>query len=156
MGVLRIQPNEEDQVISCSCCAGMPGVRGFVYEDEQALAVYFAEPSGMINYPMLRLGLVVGRWEGNTLASDRLALALSCRPGPVLEWIDPYLPTFPELSFLGEKLMAKEASQHAQAAQFQTIAKAIIAEDPRLEEMRTNKKPRHRVFVADGPLGSQT
>ncbi len=149
MGVLRIQPNEEDQISSCSCCAGMPGVRGFVYEDEEALAVYFAEPSGMINFPMLRLGLVVGRWEGNTLASDRVALAFSCRPGPLLEWIDPYLPTFPELAFLGEKLMGDKASQHALAEKFQTIAKAIIEDDPRLEEMRTNKKPRHRVFKAD-------
>ncbi len=130
----------------------MPGVRGFVYEGEEALAVYFAEPSGMINFPMLRLGLVVGLWSGDTMASDRLSLAYSVRPGrdaPVLEPIDPYLPTFPEMSFLGDKVLKDELAAHADAAKFREIAQAIIEHDPRLGEMRGADKPRHRTFVAD-------
>src|SRR5690606_22413432 len=126
----------EDEVATCSCCAGMPGVRGFVYENETALAVYFAEPSGMVNFPMLRLGLVVGKWAGDSVSSDRVSLAFSCRPGPVLEAIDPHLPTFPEMAFLGEKLLAGDMAAHPDAAKFRAIAEAVIAEDPRLGEMR--------------------
>ncbi len=149
-----VKPNEEDEVISCSCCAGMPGVRGFVYEGEEALAVYFAEPSGMINFPMLRLGLVVGLWAGDTMASDRVSVAWSVRPGPVLEPIDPYLPTFPEMSFLGTAVMKDDLLGHVDVETFREIARAVIAEDPRLGEMRGRGKPRHRTFVADSPDGS--
>ena len=152
MGRFTVRPNEEDEVISCSCCAGMPGVRGFVYEGDEALAVYFAEPSGMINFPMLRLGLVVGKWAGETTVDDRLSAAFSCRPGPTLEPIDPYLPTFPEMSFLGQKVMGAELADHEKHQLFHEIAIAVIDEDPRLAEMRpATGARRHSRFVADSP-----
>ena len=126
----------------------MPGVRGFVYENDEALAVYFAEPSGMINFPMLRLGLVVGNWAGETLQSDRESVAFSVRPGPQLEPIDPYLPTFPEINFLGEIVLKDALAAHLKAETFRAIAQAVIADDPRLGEMRNGDKPRHRTFQA--------
>ena len=151
MGRFTVRPNEEDEVISCSCCAGMPGVRGFIYDGEEALAVYFAEPSGMISFPMLRLGLVVGKWAGDTQTSDRASVAFSCRPGPVLEPIDPYLATFPEIAFLGEKVMAADVAGRADFSLFRELAEAVIDEDPRLGEMRPGGARKHRTFVADSP-----
>ena len=151
MGRFTVRPNEEDEVISCSCCACMPGVRGFVYEGEEALAVYFAEPSGMINFPMLRLGLVVGKWAGETTVDDRVSAAFSCRPGPVLEPIDPYLATFPEITFLGQKAMAADLPGRPDYDRFRELAEAVIAEDPRLAEMRPAGARKHSRFVADSP-----
>jgi hypothetical protein len=123
----------------------MPGVRGIVNEGEETLAVYFVEPCGMANFPMLRLGLVIGPWAVDAIASDRISVAFSCGPGPVLNPIDPYLPAFPELAALGVPLLAAQASVHPDAPKFHAIAKAIIADDPRLGDMRSNAGPPHRV-----------
>jgi len=121
----------------------MPGVRGFVNDGDETLAVYFVEPCGMVNFPMLRLGLVIGPWAVDAIASDRISVAFSCRPGPVLNPIDPYLPTFPEVTALGVPLLAAQASGHPDAARFHAIAKCIIADDPRLGEMRTDAGSTH-------------
>lgn len=145
---LIIRPNDQDELATCSCCSGNPGVSGFVYDGEAPLAVYFAEPTGMINYPMLRLGIAIGSWGGDTVANDRLRAVFSCRPGPVLELVDPYLPTVPELTALGVGLFPADATAHPKIAEFRTVAEAIIAKDPRLAEMR-NERPTHR-FAADG------
>jgi hypothetical protein len=130
----------------------MPGVRGFVNEGDETLAVYFIEPCGMANFPMLRLGLVIGPRAVDAIASDRISVAFSCRPGPVLNPIDPHLPTFPEVAALGVPLLAEQTSAHPDAARFHAIAKTIIADDPRLGDMRPDAgPPRHRVtrFRAD-------
>ncbi|MDB5571324.1 MAG: hypothetical protein JWN93_2507 [Hyphomicrobiales bacterium] len=148
----RIEPNPEDDVALCSCCAGAAGVRGVVYEGARPVAVYFAEPAGMPKYPLLRLGLVVGAWTDDALPADRLSLAFSCRPGspaPLLEHIDPYLATFPELAQLGLRCGAVEARGHADAPLFRAVAAAVLAGDERLAEMR-GAAPRHRGFQADG------
>ncbi len=149
----RIEPNPDDDVALCSCCAGAAGVRGAVYEGGKPVAVYFAEPAGMPKYPMLRLGLVVGKWTDDAQPADRLSLAFACRPGspePQIEAIEPYLATFPELVQLGLHCGASDAQAHTDAADFRAMVAAIIAGDERLAEMRGGP-PRHRVFVADDP-----
>jgi hypothetical protein len=146
-GTLVIRPNEQDEIATCSCCAGNPGVSGFVYDGETPLAVYFAEPIGMINYPMLRLGIAIGRWGGESVAADRLRAVFSCRPGPQLELVDPFLPTVPELAALGQGLFPAAAEDHPQLAELRAVAAAIIEEDPRLADMR-NERRAHR-FAAD-------
>ena len=151
---LVIRPNEQDEIATCSCCAGNPGVSGFVYEGETPLAVYFAEPSGMLAYPMLRLGIAMGRWGGDTLAADRLRAVFSCRPGPLLELVDPFLPTVPELTALGIGVFPAQADVQPKLADFRAVAAAIIEDDPRLAEMR-KERPFHR-FVADAVPQSET
>lgn len=152
---LVIQPNEQDEIATCSCCSGNPGVSGFVYDGETPLAVYFAEPTGMINYPMLRLGIAIGPWAGDSVAADRLRAVFSCRPGPMLEVVDPYLPTVPELTILGLGLFPADAEAHPKMAEFRTVAEAIIEKDPRLAEMRNERRSSR--FAAEGvPEGGST
>ena len=150
---LVIRPNEQDDFATCSCCAGNPGVSGFVYDGETPLAVYFAEPSGMINYPMLRLGIAIGRWGGDAVAADRLRAVFSCRPGPQFELVDPFLPTVPELAALGVGLFPAQPD-HPQLDEIRAVAAAIIADDPRLAEMR-NARPAHR-FAAEAVPENET
>lgn len=147
-----ILPNPDDDPAVCSCCAGAPGVRGAVYEDAAPVAYYLAEPAGMPKYPMLRLGLIVGKWTDDALPSDRLALAFAVRPGPeglVIEAIEPYLATFPELTQLGVRAGAAQAKTHPELARFHALVEAVVAGDDRLVEMRPGARPRHRGFVAD-------
>jgi hypothetical protein len=151
-GDLIIRPNEQDDIATCSCCAGNPGVSGFVYDGETPLAVYFAEPTGMINYPLLRLGIAIGRWDVDAIANDRLRAVFSCRPGPQLELVDPYLPTVPELTALGQGLFPADAEDHPKMTEIRAVAEAIIEKDPRLAEMR-NEARIHR-FAADAVPGN--
>ncbi len=113
-----ITPNPDDDVPLCSCCAGMPGVRGEVNEDGAPIAVYFAEPAGMPKYPMLRLGLVLGRFTDDAQPRDRISLVFVCRRGEgevLLEPGEPYLGTFPELAQLGERVSPEALAARADA-----------------------------------------
>ena len=125
----------------------MPRMNGFVYAGQTPFAVYFAEPAGMINYPLLHLGIAIGPWGDDADANDRLRAVFSCRPGPQLELVDPYLPTAPELTALGQGLFPPDAKDHPKMAEFRAVAAAIIEKDPRLAEMRNERRP-HR-FAAD-------
>jgi hypothetical protein len=144
---LIIQPSEQDDSATCPCCAGSAGVSGFVYDGQTPLAVYFAEPAGMINYPLLHLGIAIGRWGGDADANDRLRAVFSCRPGPQLELVDPTLPSAPELTVLGRGLFPADAENHPKMTEFRAVAEAIIEKDPRLAAMRKERRT-HR-FTAD-------
>lgn len=152
-----ITPDPDDDVPLCSCCAGMPGVRGEVSEDGAPVAVYFAEPAGMPKYPMLRLGLVLGRFTDDAQPRDRISLVFVCRRGAdevLLEPGEPYLGTFPELAQLGERVSPDALAARPDAARLAHIARAVIAADDRLAEMRPDlpgRPPRRRhSFTAQG------
>ena len=137
----RILPDPEDDVPLCTCCAGAPGVRGAVHEGETPVAAYFAEPAGMPKYPMLRLGLVVGRFADDATPQQRRALCFVCRPGDaagvLLEPAEPWLATFPELSQLGLRLAPEDLDVVPDVARLRALAQAVIAGDDRLAPMRT-------------------
>jgi hypothetical protein len=93
----------------------------------------------MPKFPMLRLGLVLGRFTDDAQARDRISLVFVCRRGPDevrLEPGEPYLGTFPELAQLGERLTPEALAAREDAARLADIARAIIAGDDRLAEMR--------------------
>lgn len=154
----RIEPDPEDDVPLCTCCAGAPGVRGAAYEGETPVAAYFAEPAGMPKYPMLRLGLVVGRFADDATPQERRALCFVCRPGDgqgaLLEPGEPWLATFPEMSQLGLRLAPEDLDAAPDAQRLRALAQAVIAGDDRLAPMRaaSDAAPaRRHVFAADAP-----
>ncbi|MDP2357748.1 MAG: hypothetical protein Q8M31_17015 [Beijerinckiaceae bacterium] len=146
-----VTPNPDDEVPLCTCCAGSPGVRGGVSEEGNPVAIYFAEPAGMPKFPMLKLGIVSGRFTDDALPSHRLSLVFVCRrgaDGPAMEPGEPWLATFPELTQLGERLTPAALATHPDFARFGQIARAIIAGDDRLAEMRTDPGRRRHSFTA--------
>jgi hypothetical protein len=146
-----VSPNPDDDVPLCTCCAGSPGVRGEVSEDGAPVAVYFAEPAGMPKFPMLRLGLVSGRFTDDATPSQRIAAVIVCRKGPdglKLEPGEPWLPTFPELAQLGERVEPAAFPARADAPRLLALAQAIIAQDDRLAEMRPGDARRRHSFTA--------
>lgn len=151
---LVITPNPEDDVPLCTCCAGSPGVRGEVSEDGAPVAVYFAEPAGMPKFPMLKLGLVAGRFTDDALPGDRVALAFICRldeSGLRVEPGEPWLGTFPELTQLGSLVNARALAARPDFARLEAIARAVIAGDDRLAPMRPEGPARRRhSFTAQG------
>jgi hypothetical protein len=154
MGPLTIEPAEGDLAAACACCAGEPGARGFVYESRKARAVYFIEPIGAPKYPMIKLGIAIGEWSSGAQASERTCFAFICKPteaGPILEATELQMSGFPELAVLGRGLAAAELRAHSELPRFSMIAKAIIAEDWRLEPIRgsgaSSATPARRFFA---------
>jgi hypothetical protein len=146
-----VTPNPDDEVPLCTCCAGSPGVRGEVSENGQPVAIYFAEPAGMPKFPMLKLGIVHGRFTDDALPSHRLSLVFVCRRGAdglLMEPGEPWLATFPELTQLGERVTPGALASHPDSARFEQIARAIIAGDDRLTEMRAEPGRRRHSFTA--------
>jgi len=144
---LQVVPSLDDNGdAACTCCAGQPGLRGYVYRGGEAIAVYFVEPAGMPKFPLIKLGIVFGRWEGMVRPEERLAIAFSGRPGtsgPQIHLIDPWLATIPDFTWLGRPIQIQEARQHHDAAIHEQVARAIVVGDSRLSEISgTKAEPR--------------
>lgn len=152
MSRYKIEPAEEMTGYGCACCNGDGGARGFVYDGETPLAVYFAEAGGMSSKPVVLFGIAIGKWEGETKREDRAILAFGCskREGELeMEPTIPYLLAYPEFAMLGEKVQPEEAAGHAEFQRAQDIIDAVVDQDPRFSHLRPDNAPRRSRFVAD-------
>jgi hypothetical protein len=153
MAELTVEPAEGSLATACACCAGEPGLRGFVYESRKAHAVYFVEPIGAPKYPMIKLGIVIGKWTAESTAADRTCCAFICKPtssGPHLDPAEPKMLGFPELTVIGRGVSAEELLDHPDFAGFAEVARAVIAEDRRLEAIQgepSDAAPARRFFA---------
>jgi hypothetical protein len=136
----------------CPCCSGDGGARGFVYEGEEPLAVYFAEAGGMASKPVLLIGVVIGKWEGDTTTADRACMVLACarEDGKLAKTPTiPYLLAYPEFPALGVKVDPETAAEHGEFTRINTIIDAIIDQDHRFYHLRPDDAPRKSRFAAD-------
>jgi len=136
----------------CPCCSGDGGARGFVYEGENPLAVYFAEAGGMASKPVLLVGVVIGKWEGDTQKEDRNCFVLACaKEGGELTKTPtiPYLLAYPEFPALGTKIEPENASEHGEFDRVNAVVDAIIDQDHRFYHLRPDDAPRRSRFAAD-------
>ncbi|MGE3248219.1 MAG: hypothetical protein AB7F96_21625 [Beijerinckiaceae bacterium] len=142
----------------CPCCSGDGGARGFVYEGETPLAVYFAEAGGMSNKPVVLIGIVIGKWEGDTKTADRdcfvFAVSKDAGKTEIVPTI-PYLLAYPEFPALGTKVEPEVAPDHAGFARASAVLDAIIDGDYRFLHLRGDDAPRRSRFAADGAPPSQ-
>lgn len=154
MSRFKIEPAEEMTGYGCACCNGDGGARGFVYEGETPLAVYFAEAGGMSSKPVVLIGAVIGKWEGETKKEDRVCLAFACSKTDgkfSKEPTIPYLLAYPEFVALGQKVQPEEAREHAEFERVSAIVDAIIDQDSRFFHLRPDDAPRKSRFTADAP-----
>ncbi len=152
MSRFKIEPAEEMTGYGCACCNGDGGARGFVYEGETPLAVYFAEAGGMASKPVVLIGTVIGKWEGDTTKDDRVCLAFACSKTDgklAKEPTIPYLLAYPEFTMLGEKVQPEEAAGHAEFERAREIVDAIVDQDSRFFHLRPDDAPRKSRFTAD-------
>lgn len=136
----------------CPCCSGDGGARGFVYNGEDPLAVYFAEAGGMSNKPVVLIGVVIGKWEGETTTSDRdcFVFAVAKEDGKVEKTPTiPYLLAYPEFPALGTKVEAEAAQGHPVFARASAVVDTIIDQDHRFFHLRPDDAPRKSRFAAD-------
>lgn len=152
MSRYRVEFAEENFGPGCACCAGEGGARGFVYDGEDPLCVYFAEAGGYGGKHVVLMGLVIGKWEGETKKEDRqgFCFAVSRDAGVLtLEPTIPYLLAYPEFVMLGDKVEPENAREHAGFAQAQEICLAIIEGDHRFWHLRGEEAPRSARYATD-------
>ena len=143
MNGLSVEP-AEDELGGCACCTDSVGLRGFVYENGVPRAVYFVEPIGAPNFPMIKLGIVAGEWSRGSPVSTRSRCALLCKPtqaGPQIKLFEADLLAFPEYEKLGLPLSSAELSKSLQLDNFIEIARAVIDQDLRLAAIRAVAAP---------------
>ncbi|MBM3608916.1 MAG: hypothetical protein FJX29_10785, partial [Alphaproteobacteria bacterium] len=135
----RIEVAEEQIGPGCACCTGEGGVRGFLYDGEDPRAVYFAEPGGYGGKTVVLMGIVIGKWEGDTKQADRncFCFALSFENGKLSRGPTiPYLLAYPEFVMLGVKIQPEEAQAHAGYSEAADICDAIVSGDHRFWHLR--------------------
>lgn len=136
----------------CACCSGDGGARGFVYDGEDPLAVYFAEAGGMSNKPVVLIGVVIGKWEGETTTADRDCFVFACsKDDKGLEKTPtiPYLLAYPEFPALGTKIEPESAMEHPVFTKASAVVDTIIDKDHRFYHLRPDDAPRRSRFAAD-------
>ena len=152
MSRYRIEVAEELMGPGCACCTGDGGARGFVYDNDDPRVVYFAEAGGYGGKNVVLMGLVIGKWEGETKKEDRASFcfAVSREHDAVQrEPTIPYLLAFPEFPMLGEKVAPEDAAAHPGYGEAIAVCDAIIAGDHRFWHLRGEAAPRNARFSAE-------
>jgi len=135
----------------CPCCTGEGGLRGFVYDVDEPVAVYFAEAGGMASKPVVLIGLAIGKWGSESPKTDRACAVFACAKGDAETEVKPTIPymlAFPEFPSLGVGVEPEEAPAHALYPRMRETVDAIVSQDPRLAHLRPDSARGSR-FVAD-------
>ena len=106
----------------------------------------------MSNKPVVLIGIVIGKWEGETSTADRDCFVFACYKGdkglektPTI----PYLLAYPEFPALGTKIEPESAASHPVFAKACAVIDTIIDKDHRFYHLRTDDAPRVSRFSAD-------
>ncbi|MBN9083415.1 MAG: hypothetical protein BGP04_14385 [Rhizobiales bacterium 62-17] len=154
MSQIRVEPGEDMLGFGCACCGSDGGVRGFIYDNEDPLAIYYAEAGGMSNMPVVLVGIAMGAWEAGTTKSQRTAIVFACsKPDNAPRQTvptTPFLLGFPEFPLLGETIEPEVAPEHKDYARLLELCDALIDNDARFMHLRNDPVARRR-FVADAP-----
>lgn len=141
----------------CHCCGERyKSVVGFIKQDNEAYAVYFA--TLQTGRPDITVGLTVsiGKWWDDTALDERHWIYLTVRPSPEnfnMRIDEPNCS--PHLNFkpLGIALTRQEALASSLRGEFFAVADYIVPEDPAVNSYQMGKvvsKARRKPLVAKG------
>jgi hypothetical protein len=136
VGQISIELGDDSTYAICECCgAKAPSVVGFVCNDGDAFAVYFA--GWTEGHPSRRVSMVIGLgdWSDNATAEDRRSFGLRCWvEGDSLQFEvqEPVASRYGDNEFLGRMLSRMAALADAEIATVFHIAEHIAEDDPRV------------------------
>ena len=119
---------------TCDCCgAQFKSVVGFIKQDNDAYAVYFA--TLQTGHPEITVGLTVriGKWWDETALDKRHWICLTVKPSPEsfnLRIEEPNCSPHANFKPLGIALTREEALVSSMKEDFFAVTDYIIAEDP--------------------------
>lgn len=119
---------------TCQCCGEQyKSVVGFIKQNNDAYAVYFA--TLQTGHPAITVGLTVsiGKWWDDTALDERHWIYLTVRPSPEnfnMRIEEPNCSPHLNFKSLGIALTREEALASSMREDFFAVADYIVAEDP--------------------------
>ena len=136
MSVITIEIRDIKGPHPCDCCgANTYNVRGFVYEDGDAHAVYFAGWSEGHEDRGVSLAIGLGDWGEGSGVADRYSVGLEARVTDAeiqFAVIDPARSPWGETKFLGRMMERQQALAHPAIKHIFHLAEHIVRDDPRV------------------------
>jgi hypothetical protein len=137
---LEILPDDHKTFGPCDCCGQMTSrVWGYIYEESDALAVYYVEWTPGHDGFQANFDLILGAWGENVSAADRQATALEFRKldtGPAFRVIDAKSRQVSSSSLVSNALDRSDVIGTPIAVEVFAICDLIYLDDPRISELR--------------------
>lgn len=135
MGRITIELGDGSTSGTCACCgAQAPSVVGFVHEDGDARAVYYAGWVEGHDGPV-SLIIGIGDWDEAATAHDRRSFGLRCWADDDeirFEVQEPAASRYGEVAYLGPMLPRGAALADPEIADVFHVAEHIVRDDPRV------------------------
>jgi len=131
--MLRIELDEPESQSRCDCCGGVTTtLTRFVYQDEDAYAIYYARFSN--NHPdeMMSLAVGLGDWDEASI-NQRTAFALQLRlidDKFQVMVVDRELSPWNTTTVLGPMLDREDALKHSRIKEVFHITDHMVLDDP--------------------------
>jgi hypothetical protein len=135
--VLTVEPGTQSDLPKCPCCGGKTRVvRGFVYKDDVAHAVYLARWAPSRPKHGATVLVVLGDWSEGSSPADRVAIALDAREhqgGPAFMVVDADKTDFARDAGLGRMAKREEIVGTPYAQEAFDVVDAVAAVDRRVK-----------------------
>lgn len=136
MARITIEPGEAHEATSCECCGNKTEtVHGFVYNNDDAYAVYFASWTIGHSERGVTMAIGLGEWGDGAASSQRRSIGLQCRTtDDEIQFmvIEPDQSPWGRKEFLGRMLPRETALQDSAIKEFFQIAERVVDDDPRV------------------------
>ena len=136
MTVLRLEPGESPEAAPCEHCgAKSQRAHGFLYRDNDAYGIYYAEWSYGHPGQGVSLAIAVGEWNEGSSPADRVSIGV--RATPTASSIDftvlnPHESPWGNTPLLGQMLDRKQALNHPVLKEVLHIAEHVVRDDMRI------------------------
>ena len=136
MTKITIEPGEAKEPTYCECCGNKTEtVHGFVYNNNDAFAVYFASWTIGHSSKAVTIAIGLGDWGEGATPKQRHSIGLECRTTEdqiQFAVIDPEQSPWGRTEFIGRMLPRQEALKDSAIKKFFHIAEHVIHDDPRI------------------------
>jgi hypothetical protein len=133
---LTIDLDDRIEVRPCTGCGGETRTwRGYVYEEGDAFAIYFAQYSPGHADRVLALDVAIGDWNEDIPPETRRRVGLHVRAHETeyrFTVADPEEWLWSESDPFGRLMARDEAVNHPQIDRFYRVAEFVIGSDPRI------------------------
>jgi hypothetical protein len=133
---ITIEPGEAKEPTYCECCGNKTlTVHGFVYNNNDAYAVYFASWTIGHLERGVTMAIGLGQWGEGATPNQRRSVSLECRTTEEqiqFAVIDPGQSPLGRTEFLGRMLPRDAALKDAEIKEFFHIAEHVVHDDPRI------------------------
>jgi hypothetical protein len=140
MANLRVEPSKSNDFGPCDCCGAMSRtVWGYLYEDDEARAVYYVQWTlGQVARHGANVDLLMGSWGDAATPEQRVAVSLVYRVGPhgpEFASIDPDRREHAKTGLAAHLIPGRHVLGNRVGADAYAFMHAIFGQDPRVAEL---------------------